>query len=200
MPGIRVFPSLVCQTHDMSENLRRFTQAIYAFDAVVQRMPSDAWDRPTPCAEWDAAALVDHQCAVLNGVAEIARTGAMAAPTPSPPGQDPVATWTTCRDELLSALDRQGALQQTGPFWFRAATVDELTAMVTWDPVTHAWDLATAGAIDHGLSPELIEATIATVEPRIDMLAESGRTAAALDVPDDADALTRYLAMVGRNC
>ena len=183
----------------MSENLRTFTQAIYAFDAVVRRVPSDRWDAQTPCDDWNASQLVEHQCAVLNGVATIAETGEMAAPTPSPDNDDPVAMWDECRSRLLAALDTQGALHQEGPFWFRAATVDDLCAAVTWDPVTHAWDLAVAVGIDHGLSDQLLERTMATVEPRMAMLSESGRTAAPIEVGPDASTIERYLAMVGRS-
>lgn len=182
----------------MSENLRAFTRGVYAFDAVVQRVPADQWGAPTPCPEWNAAELVAHQCAVLNGVAMIAETGAMAGPTPSAANDDPVAMWNECRDRLLAALDVQGVLAQEGPFWFRAATVDELCALVTWDPVTHAWDLAVATGVDHGLADALLEWTIPTVEPRQTMLNESGRTAAAVESGSGASVLDRYLAMVGR--
>lgn len=182
----------------MSENLRAFTRAVYAFDAVVQRVPADQWGAQTPCPEWNAAELVAHQCAVLNGVATIAETGVMAAPTPSTADDDPVAMWNQCRDRLLTSLDVQDVLAQEGPFWFRSATVDDLCAAVTWDPVTHAWDLAVATGVAHGLSDDLVSWTIPTVEPRMTMLAESGRTGTAVDIGPDAPVLDRYLAMVGR--
>lgn len=182
----------------MSQNLRIFTQAVYAFDAVVHRTPADAWAAPTPCSEWNAKQLLEHQCAVLNGVATIAQTGQMARPTASPDGDDPVATWNACRNKLLSSLDTQGVLSQKGPFWFDSADVDELVAAVTWDPATHAWDLATAVGIDHGLDPALIETLIRRVAPVASMLSETGRTAPALESPPDADQLHIYLALVGR--
>lgn len=184
----------------MSQKLRLLTRGVYAFDAVVQRVPADQWGAPTPCTDWNAKQLLEHQCSVLNGVATIAETGQMAAPSPSPDNVDPVAMWNDCRDRLLGALDHQGVLSQTGPFWFRAANVDELCAAVAWDPVTHAWDLATAVGLDHALPDDLIEATMATVEPRAAMLAESGRTAEAVDVAADASTLERFLALVGRSC
>jgi len=184
----------------MSQHLRNFTRGLYAFDAVVQRVPSELWGAQTPCAEWNAKELVEHQCSVLNGVATIAETGQMAAPTPSPDNDDAVAMWNECRERLLGALDSQGVLAQQGPFWFRAADVDELCAAVLWDPVTHAWDLATAVGIDHGLSDDLLAATMSTVEPRAAMLSDSGRTAEAIEVSEDAPMLERYLAMVGRPC
>jgi len=181
----------------MSKQLRTFTRGIYAFDAVVQRVPADKWTAQTPCPDWTAAQLVEHQCAVLNGVATMAETGEMAAPTPSA-DNDPVTMWNECRDRVLGALDTKGALGQEGPFWFKAATIDDVCGAVLWDPVTHAWDLATAVGIDHGLSDDLLDATLSTVQPRMEMLVKSERTAADLDDGADASALQRYLAAVGR--
>lgn len=182
----------------MSDQLRSFTRGIYAFDAVVQRVPNDKWGAATPCPDWNATQLVEHQCAVLNGVAAMAETGQMAAPTPSV-DNDPASMWNECRDRLLAALDTKGALAQEGPFWFKAATIDDVCGAVLWDPVTHAWDLATAAGIDHGLPDGLLAATLATVEPRKEMLAKSERTAPALEVGADASLLEQYLAAVGRS-
>lgn len=182
----------------MSQNLRDFTEAVYSFDAVVSRMPAEAWDADSACEGWSGRDLVQHQCAVLNGVTAIATSGQMARPTPPDDVSDPVATWRTTRDELLTALDRQGALNQEGPFWFDTATVDDLIGFVMWDPVTHAWDLAQCAGLDHGLNPALVERVLARVEPMQGLLTESGRTAAAIEAANDADVITRYLAAVGR--
>jgi uncharacterized protein (TIGR03086 family) len=182
----------------MSNNLRQFVQAVHAFDAVVQRVDPSAWHNATPCEGWDATDLVEHQCAVLNGVAAVASTGQMAAPTPPADMSDPVAAWKQTRDELLEVLDQQGVLEQQGPFWFDAATVDDLIGIVTWDPVTHAWDLAQAVGEQHGLDDELVQATYDVVAPLSDMLVGSGRTGPVVEVGSDASVLERYLALVGR--
>jgi len=182
----------------MSENLRRFTEAVYAFDAVVRRVDDGSWSASTPCEEWTASDLLQHQCAVLNGVTAMATSGEMARPTPPEDMSDPQATWIDTRDRLFAALDRQGALAQEGPFWFDSATIDDVTAAVMWDPVTHAWDLAQATGQPHGLSDSLVQAAYDTVAPRSDMLVETGRTGAVLDSADDAPILDRYLALVGR--
>ncbi len=182
----------------MSKNLRSFTQAIYAFDAVVQRVPADKWDAATPCEEWNAKELVEHQCSVLNGVATMARTGEMAAPTPSPESDDVVGTWNACRDNVLTSLDQPNTLSQEGPFWFKAADIDGVCGMVQWDPVTHAWDLATAAGVDHGLSDQLLADTLDSVLSRQEMFVKSGRTKEGPEVAADAPLLDRYLAAVGR--
>ncbi len=182
----------------MSANLRVFTEAVYAFDAVVARMPADAWDNPSACEGWSGRDVVEHQCAVLNGVTAMATTGEMARPAPPEDVSDPVATWRRTRDDLLAALDRPGVLQQKGPFWFDLPDIDATIGFVTWDPMTHAWDLARCADLDPALNPALVERVLAQVEQRTDQLSGSGRTAAPLAVDADAPVLERYLAAVGR--
>ena len=93
----------------MSQNSRNFVQAVLAFDAVVQRTDDNAWQNATPCEGWTAADLLEHQCAVLNGVTAVATSGKMAGPTPPADMSDPQAAWRETRDSVLSALDQQGA-------------------------------------------------------------------------------------------
>lgn len=182
----------------MSQNSRNFVRAVHAFDAVVQRTDAAAWGNATPCEGWNATDLLQHQCAVLNGVAAVAATGAMAKPAPPEDMSDPAAAWRETRDNLLTTLDQQGVLQQQGPFWFNAATVDDMIGIVMWDAVTHTWDLAQAVGVDHGLEESLLQACHDVVAPLSDMLVETGRTGPVLEVADDAPLLDRYLALVGR--
>lgn len=182
----------------MSQNSRNFVRAVHAFDAVVQRVDPSAWQNATPCEAWNATDLVEHQCAVLNGVTAIATTGQMAAPTPPADMSDPKAAWRETRDSLLASLDTQGALAQPGPFWFKAATVDDLIGVVMWDAVTHAWDLAQAAGQDHGLEDSLVQACYDVVAPLSDMMVKSERTGPVIETAADAPILERYLGLVGR--
>ncbi len=182
----------------MSKNLRQFTKAVYAFDAVVNRVEADAWGNQTPCDEWDARALVEHQCAVLRGVTEVAQSGAMAAPNPPDDMSDPAATWAETRDGVLGALDSAGTLNQQGPFWFNAETVNDMIGIVTWDPLVHSWDLAKATGQDPAMNEALVQASLETLQPMAGMLSKSGRTAEALEV-DSASVIDQYLALVGRD-
>lgn len=183
----------------MSQNLQHFTAAVYAFDAVVQRMPADSWDADSACEGWTARDLLQHQCAVLNGVAQIARTGAMAKPTPPEDVSNPTATWNECRTELLDALDQEGAINQAGPFWFDAATVDDLIGVVQWDPLAHSWDLAHAAGLAAPLPESATAASLARIESMQPMLTETGRTAEPVACPADASVGDRFLAATGRN-
>lgn len=183
----------------MSQNLRNFTAAVYGFDAVVQRMPEDAWDRASACEGWTGQDLLQHQCAVLNGVTAMAATGQMARPSPPEDVSDPVATWNQCRDDLLAALDKPGVLQQQGPFWFDAATIDDTIGIVQWDPLAHAWDLAQTCGLDPCLNEQVAAASVAVIEGMQEMLVSSGRIGEPVPVPADAPASVRFLGATGRN-
>jgi len=182
----------------MSTNLRNFVEAVYAFDAVVRRTDATQWQNQTPCDEWNAAQLLEHQCAVLNGVQQLAATGQMAKPTPPADMSDPQAAWDATRTLLLETLDKPGVLAQEGPFWFNAATIDDTIGIVMWDAVTHAWDLATATDQAHGVSNQLAQAAYDVVAPMSDMLVETERTGPVIEVADDAPIMQRYLGLVGR--
>ncbi len=184
----------------MSENLRNFTKAVYGMDAVVKRVPSDRWDAPSPCEGWSARDVVAHQVGVLRGLAETVRSGEMALPAEPEDRSDPVGLWSEVRDDVLAALDRSGALQQHGRFWFGEMSVDELIGVVQWDPLTHAWDVATAVGIDAHIDPELAEHSHATIAPMRETLAKRKLVSPdAVEVPAEADVVSRYLGLVGRD-
>ena len=50
----------------MSTNSRNYTKALYGFDAVVQRVPADRWDAPSPCEGWCARDVVAHASGVVD--------------------------------------------------------------------------------------------------------------------------------------
>lgn len=182
----------------MSANLRNFTSAVYSFDAVVQRLPEQAWDAPSACEGWSGRDLLQHQCAVLEGVRLVASSGQMAAPTPPEDVSDPVATWNACRDGLLEALDQPGVLQQQGPFWFDTPTLDAMIGVVQWDPLAHAWDLAQTCDAQACLNEAVAEASLQTILSMQPLLIESGRIGQPVEVPADAPASQRFLGATGR--
>jgi hypothetical protein len=50
----------------MTESLRNYTKALCGFDAVIQRVPPDAWDADSPCDGWCARDVVAHACGVMK--------------------------------------------------------------------------------------------------------------------------------------
>ena len=102
----------------MSTNLLAYTQSLDGFDQVVRAMPSDAWDRPSPCAGWSGRDVVGHVVAVQRWIESLARE---TEPYPDPymePGRiaddDPVAVWAAPRGDGLDAGRPAGGLGAGG--------------------------------------------------------------------------------------
>ena len=132
----------------MSLNKRNFTRAIYVFDAVVQRVPSDKWDNQSPCDEWTARDVLRHQCGVLQAMAATLKSGETVPPQPIDSAETPAAVWAETRDSVLAELDEPEILDREGKFWFGPMSVDQWIQVVQWDPITHAWDISKAAGIE----------------------------------------------------
>lgn len=183
----------------MTQNLRDFTQSVYLMDAVVRRVPGTAWSLSSPCEGWTARDVVGHVSAVLTAAAEMVVTCEMVLPETSGDLTDPEVLWTRARTSILSAIDEPGALTREGTFWFGPMSVDDLIGVVLWDPLTHAWDVATAVGIDPHLDEDLASVAFDRISSMRDGLAGMGLLGPELRVPDDASAIDRYLGLVGRD-
>lgn len=185
----------------MSEHLRNFVKSVYALDAVVQRAPADAWHRPSPCTEWTAREVLGHVIWGLDNIASRASGGDAPAERSEAEvaGPDPVETWNQTRDAVLEALDRDGALQQVFVSPFGEMSIDGFLGFYPSDVLAHTWDIATAMQIEPHLPVDLCERGAIGLAAAGDSLRRPGLMAAAVPVAGDADALTRFIALSGRN-
>ena len=183
----------------MSKNLRNYTKALYGFDAVVQRVPSDRWDADSPCEGWCARDVVAHAAGVVDAVAAMARTGEVAMPEMPDAGDDPVGLWNASLEGVLQELDHPGVVGKVGNYWFGESTIDDILAFTTWDPLGHTWDLAKATGLEAHASNDVAEAMIASIEPNAEMMRSLELMGEPVEVPADADAMTRFLGLIGRD-
>lgn len=183
----------------MSENLRDFTKALYGMDAVVARVADDAWDQPSPCEGWSARDVVGHQTGVLDGVAHMAAGNDMILPAMPEDLSDPRSLWAAARDGVLAALDQPGALHHSGKYWFGPMTIDELIGVVQWDPLTHSWDVAKATGVEAVLDEGLAQKSFDRISAMRPSLAKMRLVGDEVAVAADADIVSRYLGLVGRD-
>mgnify|MGYP001813106052 FL=1 len=123
----------------------------------------------------------------------------MVMPQPSDDASDPRGVWAAARDDVLEALDHPGVLQQEGQFWFGPMSIDQLVGAVQWDPLVHAWDLGQAAGIDPHCDAQLATASMAMMGPMLDTLRGMDLVGDEVAVAADADPVSRFLGMVGRN-
>ena len=181
----------------MSDNLRRYTRALYGFDAVVRRTSAEAWGNDSPCEGWTAADVVAHNVGMNRMIAGFTR-GDGAPHADHVPADDPAASWATSFDELLAALDTEGALQTVAMTPWGELPVEKFLGFVWVDPVIHTWDLAVAVGQEPVLAADLVELGAARLERAGDSLVGPGRFRAAVDVADGATTLDRFISLSGR--
>jgi uncharacterized protein (TIGR03086 family) len=172
------------------------------FDQQVQQISPDQWRAPTPCAEWDVRALVNHlvyenvwALDLMAGrtVAEVGdrHEGDLL-------GDDPKATWRTSRDAAVDAFAAADALERTVHLSMGDVPGSEYLGQLTTDLTIHTWDLGKALGTDVDLDDELVSFVWDIWKPREELVRASGAFGDQVDVPDDADQQTKLLALLGR--
>ena len=183
----------------MSENLRRYTKALFALDAVARRVPEGAWDNPSCCEGWTARQVAGHATWVIRNVGAL--TGANPVPERADEvdvaGEDPAATIAEAVDTTLAGLDQQGILQRVATTPFGEMPIDGFIGALWVDPLTHAFDIADAAGIDHGIDAATAEAAHASLASIADAIRGPGRFDDAIEVETD-DPLARFIAFTGR--
>ena len=182
----------------MSENLRRYTKAVYGLDAVVQRADTSRWGNASPCEDWSATDVLAHNVGMCNMVASFA-TGS-DSPRPEHPdiSADPAAAWAQARDGLLNALDHAGSLQAVAKTPWGEMPANKFLGFAWVDPVIHTWDLAMALGQHPIVDAELVAKGVVQLERAGDSLVAPGRFKPPTDVGDDASPLDRFVALSGR--
>jgi len=182
--------------------LRFYELAAGEFDRRVRAVGDGDWGGPTPCTTWDVRTLVNHivnECLWVEPLvagSTIAEVGDRFDGDVL--GDDAVQSWVDAAASARVALTADGALIRTVHLSFGDTDAEDYAWQLVSDLTLHAWDLARSIGADDTLDPELVDAVTARLEPARDMLAASGVFGSPIPVPDDADAQTKLLAIVGR--
>lgn len=178
-----------------------FEGATSAFGTRLQAV-GDRWSGPTPDAEWDVRALVNHVAGEVLWVPPLLEGKTVAEVGDRFDGDvlgaDPAATWRRAVAEALAAVDAvdPGA---TVHLSYGDRTAAEYLTEVGADVLIHTWDLARAVQAGERLPADLV-ATVADWFPASEEAWRgAGVIADRVAVPEDADAQTRLLAAFGRD-
>lgn len=188
----------------MTEIADRFRRVADGLTRTIAAVPDDAWGNPSPCKDWDGRDVVRHLVEWLPGPGFLLGTfGIETRPGPSV-DDDPAGAWAAVRDAIQGGLDDPAVATRVedcgplGPLSFEAA----VDVACTPDLLIHTWDLARATDVDVELDPAEIARQAAGIDamaPAVDeAMRASGHFGPRVDVPPDADALTRVLAFNGR--
>jgi uncharacterized protein (TIGR03086 family) len=186
----------------MSENLRNYTKAVYAFDHVLKSAKDTVYTRRAPCTGWTGKDVYEHCMGNLAMIKSFALTGNGPKSTPKL-GKDPLGAWAKLRDQTLESLDHAHVLQAIAhePFGpeFGDIPVDALVGFMAAELAAHVWDMARTAKVDERLDPKLVAFTHATWKslPE-DVLRMPGFMAPAIKPAKGADAQTKMLNFLGR--
>lgn len=173
-----------------------------AFDAVaglIGNIRADQWSAPTPCTDWTVRQVVNH----LIGMNRV--FVALLADQPPPPRpsadhveDDPAGAYRGSAAALLAAFGRPGVLERTYHGPLGTATGAERLQIRLYDLLAHGWDLAQATEQPAGLPEDLAEQSLAFAQTQLTGQARPGRFGPAQIVGEQAFAIERLVAFLGR--
>jgi uncharacterized protein (TIGR03086 family) len=178
----------------------RYRRVSGRFTEVAAAVPDDAWARPSPCAGWDARAVVRHNVEMSAFILSLIDR-ALPADAPSVDA-DPLGAWQAARASVQAALDDPAVAAQVhkphvhlgqGP-WINAVNM-----VLSSDLVIHTWDLARAVGRAERLDPDEVRGFwtgLAHFDEAV--LRQPEVFGPALEPPADADEQTKLLAFLGR--
>jgi uncharacterized protein (TIGR03086 family) len=173
-----------------------------AFDAVgglISNIRADQWSAPTPCTDWTVRQVVTH----LIGMNRV--FAALLADQPPPPRpsadhveEDPVSAYFDSAAALQAAFGRPGVLERAYPGPLGTATGAERLKIRLYDLLAHGWDLAQATEQPADLPDDLAAQSLAFARTQLTEQARPGRFGPAQTVAEQAPAIERLVAFLGR--
>ena len=183
-----------------------FERAVVSTAEIVKATPASRLGGPTPCAEWNVSALLNHVIGTLwlaEGLLGDQAPRYPMAPGGLPPadlvGDDPAAAYAEAAAAALAAAAGD-TLTRVHITPLGEMPGPALAGFITLDILVHGWDQATATGqpadLDGRLAAQMLgfaEQALATPESR------AGRIGPAVPVAADAPVTQRLVAFLGRH-
>lgn len=183
------------------------TPASRRMAALLANVPDHQLAAPTPCADTSLAALLDH----VNGLT-LAFTWAAAKDFPDggsqPPSADASDLPPDWRARMPEQLDVLAAAWRSPDAWqgmTKAGGIDlpgaDAGNVAMNELVVHGWDIARTTGQPYEVGEDEIASCLAFVAPAVeqsDGKGIPGLFGPAVDIPADAPALDRLIALTGR--
>lgn len=172
----------------------------YALDACAQVGPGEL-NRPTPCPDWDLAALLTHLAAAMGDLESGLRTGSVDPWAPDPAGRPmPADPADGVRDQaanlLFTCYAHHGGdrLVEVGGVPLTAGIVAAAAAM---EVAVHGWDVAVARGAGQRIPPGLA-GRLLRLGPLL-VVSRPGLFGPPVEVPRGSSASDRLVAYLGRD-
>jgi uncharacterized protein (TIGR03086 family) len=177
--------------------VQQLEQVAPLLGALVSNITDADLGRPTPCAAFDVAGVLEHMIAGASAFAPGFRGDGSA---PQPPTQGSVFDrWNAAMATLMESVHTDGAADNKISSPFGEVTGAYFARYVALDGITHAWDLAVATGQPLDPPAALVAEIDAFARELLGPELRDGDTfAAATEPPADATPLERLVAFTGR--
>jgi uncharacterized protein (TIGR03086 family) len=164
---------------------------------IVGNISDAELGRPTPCAEFDVAGVLEHMIAGASAFTPGFRGDGSE---PAPPSEGSVIDrWNSAMGTLMEAVHTDGAQEHTIASPFGEVPGAYMARYVALDGITHAWDLATATGQEFAPPDTLVAEIDAFARELLKPEMRDGDTFAdATEPPATATPIERLMAFTGR--
>jgi uncharacterized protein (TIGR03086 family) len=177
----------------------RLGQAFAAVGALVTGIGAGQWSAPTPCTDWTVRQLVGHLVGMNRIFTALLTEQALPEGRADYLGDDPMGAYHDSAAALQAAFEAPGVLERIYHGPLGAATGADRLQIRLYDLLAHGWDLAQAtGQSTTGLPAELAEQALVFVQAQLAGQDRTGRFAPAQPAAENAPALERLAAFLGR--
>lgn len=194
---------IVSAMTDDKKLLDLLTLAARAATDVVENVSADDLDRPTPSADWNGRELANHF--VLWTAYALEKRGLREEMGEDLTGRDFVgeagwqAEYAATLNHALEVWSDPATFEGEIGTGGGAMAAREVAGMLLLEFVLHGWDFAKATGQEYVADPALGEGVLAIVAPVAEMYRQYEGFGAAVEVPADASALDKALALSGRD-
>ncbi len=176
--------------------------AVEGFGRRIAAVGPDQWSAPTPCADWDVRALVNHVAGELLWIPPLLEGKTIAEVGERFDGDvlgaDPGSTWKSAGTGAQASAEEAGAQERTVHLSFGDFAGGDYLGQVTSDVIIHTWDLARAIGADDRFEPSLLDFVSGFLGPQIEAWRSAGAFGPAA-ATKAADAQDELLAQTGRS-
>ncbi len=166
---------------------------------VIAGVAPEQLGNPTPCAEWDVRALVEHTIDVVERIGASARGDEAPPPGSCVLGDDPAGQFRTAAAATLAAWRAPGALERSVPGPGGPMPASVLAGINFLDTTTHAWDIAVATGQDPRLPDDVVELALGLVPRIVTPELRPGRFDPEVPAATGAGPTDRLAAFLGRD-
>ncbi len=178
--------------------LEHLARALTSVGQLIDGIQQEQWTAPTPCFDWTVHELVAHLVGMNLVFAALLSGQAPPMRGVDRLGDDPARAYFDSGGALQAAFGHPNVLEQTYQGPLGSATGTERLQIRIYDLLAHGWDLAQATGQRAEPPEDLAEQALTFVQTQLSGQPRTGRFDPAQPVSDDAPAIDRLAAFLGR--